>query len=83
VRAPTYRRDGRLGELHEGLRYCDGDERIWHGYGATPRCYRLSLLVEIDGRTSGSAFESCLVSVSRSAVQLVTAPGHETTDHGC
>ena len=31
-----YRRDGRLGELHEGLRYCDGDERIWHGCGASP-----------------------------------------------
>jgi hypothetical protein len=58
-----YRRDGRLGELHEGLRYRDGDERICHGYGAILVVLSIfSLLVEIDGQCRGvrSSRVSCL-----------------------
>ena len=62
-RAGPYRRDGRLGELHECLRYRDGDERICHGYGAILVALSIfSLLVEIDGQCRGvrSSRVSCL-----------------------
>jgi len=58
-----YCRDGHMGKLHESLRYCDSDERIWHGCGATPVVIDLSLLVEIDGAKLGNALrlsQSCL-----------------------
>jgi len=53
-----YRRDGRLGKLHESLHYCDGDERIWHRCGVTPIVIDLSLLVEIDRAKSGNVLRS-------------------------